>query len=141
MASLSSIYHERHRLPPSALKLVEMVGIDGALKIMDVYGGVQKVYIPQQPEGTDIARKLGLELANALSKQLGGGGYMYNIPRCVSLLVDVRNCEIIECHKKGESPVKLAYEFNMTERWIRTIIARQTAPEAPTLPFPGLVAK
>ena len=138
MQPLSQIYNERHRLPDSARKLVDLVGIDGALKIMEVYGGVQKVYVPQQPQGTDIARKLGLELVTRLSKGLGGGGYMFNVPRCLSLLVDYRNEQIRERYKNGETPLSLAFEFGMTERWIRSIIARKSSPSEPTLPFKEL---
>ena len=137
MPSLINIYSEQHRLPPSARKLVDLVGTSGALKLMEVYGGTQKLYIPQQVTGTDFARKLGVKLAQALSAEYGGT-YMSNIPRCTSLVIDHRNAEIIRRYESGESPLKLAYEFGITERWARAVIAHQSNPDRQQLlPFPG----
>ena len=52
-------------------ELIELLGAEDFIRLVEAYGGERR-YVPKSETGTEIAGKLGEEVARRLSKRFGG---------------------------------------------------------------------
>lgn len=107
-------------LPKSIQQIIAVVGMDSALKIVQSYGG-GAVYVPIKPEPQHpLSDLLGFKALCQLVSVYGGEHLP--IPRCLKAIIGVRNQKILSEFLAGKSQRKLAYQYNLTERTINTIV-------------------
>jgi len=113
----------------TAGRLVEILGVSGALKFAEAFGG-RRLYLPQperlKPEGRIVA-VVGFEAARKLAFEWRGLEVM--VPKCAAYLQAQRDRAIHE-DSKTLSYRALAEKYQLTERRIGQIL-EQPAPEAP----------
>ncbi len=107
-------------LPDSIQHLIEIVGFDSALKVVQCYGG-GAVYVPENPVPSHpLAEVMGYisfcKLVSVHAKE------HLPIARCLKAITGVRNQQILGEFLAGKSQRKLAYKYNLTERTINTIV-------------------
>lgn len=108
-------------------RLVAILGLAGALKFAERFGGV-RVYLPQperlKPEGA-LVQLLGFEAAQALAFEWRGQEIV--VPQCAAYLRAQRDRAIRE-DARTMSAVDVALKYRTTERHVFRILA--TAPAA-----------
>lgn len=110
-------------LPDSLQDVAQTIGLAAALRLVDAYGGLTRLYIPQAiPTDHHLVRTIGANAAQALCK-VYGGDELRNIPRCTAAIRKVRDAEIRVRRSKGVAAARLALEYGLTERQIWTILA------------------
>lgn len=115
------------QLPQTAAEIVDAVGVDAALRLVEVWGGV-RVYVPQRiTDDHALVSTLGRGLAETLAARFGGEAL--NIPRCLHALRAVRNTRIRSERRQGDSPASLALRYGLTERQVYSILAADDAPD------------
>ena len=128
-------------LPPSAQELARLLGIESALKMVDMYGGLT-LRIPhgETPQGRaildDLANHLGLPSAEALTQKYAGTALV--VPNCKQAMQKARDAAILEDRRalaaEGMSERQLTQclvlKYRLTERYIWRIFKKTT----PTLP-------
>lgn len=115
--------YEQH-LPQSLRPVVTLIGLPATIKLVERYGGINQQYIPERMKRTHpIALAIGFEAAAVLSEHYGRD-YL-GVPRCLEALIAIRNMAICERHANGEQPRDLALEYQLSERWIWEIVARE----------------
>lgn len=115
------------RLPESIANIVELVGLDGALALVNAFGGLI-LPVPKgiREEDGNTREKL-IEILGepaALRFMATYGGERLTIARCAAALRDERDRQIIESYSRGESVAELVRRHQLTERQIRTILKR-----------------
>ncbi|MGE4406442.1 Mor transcription activator family protein [Pseudomonas sp.] len=114
------------QLPQSAAEIVDVVGVEATLRLVEAWGGV-RLYVPQQmPEDHLLVSTLGRGEADQLAERYGGD--TIQIPRCLHALRAVRNCRIRAERHDGASPALLALRYGLTERQVYAIIAAADEP-------------
>lgn len=114
------------QLPHSAAEIVDVVGVEAALRLVEAWGGV-RLYVPQQmPEDHLLVSTLGRSEADTLAERYGGE--TIQIPRCLHALRAVRNSRIRAERHGGASPALLALRYGLTERQVYAIIAAADEP-------------
>lgn len=115
-------------LCPELAQIADIVGRDKALRIAGIYGD-KNLYIPQvMTLAHRLTEILGLELANALSREFGG--IVLKIPTCRHIERRHRNESIVRLFIAGHSVEELAALFQITERAVFLI----TSPHREKLP-------
>lgn len=111
----------RDYLPDSIADLADIVGFDGALVIVDHWGGLEKLWVPSNmTPDHQIAQAIGLDKATALAHHYRGD-YLGPIPRCQAAIRAARNAQILALTAHGHSAAKLARRFGLTTRQIWSI--------------------
>lgn len=114
------------QLPQSAAEIVEVVGVEAALRLVEAWGGI-RLYVPQQmPEDHLLVSTLGRAEADQLADRYGGE--TVQIPRCLHALRAVRNGRIRAERHDGASPALLALRYRLTERQVYSILAAGDEP-------------
>ena len=114
------------QLPQSAAEIVEVVGVEAALRLVEAWGGI-RLYVPQQmPEDHLLVSALGRAEAGQLADRYGGE--TIQIPRCLHALRAVRNAHIRRERYDGASPALLALRYRLTERQVYSILAAGDEP-------------
>ncbi len=114
------------QLPQSAAEIVEVVGVEAALRLVEAWGGI-RLYVPQQmPEDHLLVSTLGRDESDELAKCYGGE--CIQVPRCLHALRAVRNCRMRRERAKGDSPALLALRYRLTERQVYSILAAADEP-------------
>ncbi|TGG92514.1 hypothetical protein E4656_13665 [Natronospirillum operosum] len=107
-------------LPESLAEIVDAIGLESALKLVEALPGV-RVYVPQQmPADHQLVTILGQEAAMLLAEHFGGEAL--NVARCLHALRGVRNTEIWQARHLGAA--RLALRFGLTERQVYSILAQ-----------------
>jgi Mor transcription activator family len=110
----------RNGVPQSFTDLVEAVGHDMAMVIVNTYGGtrvcVPKVFKALHP----LTELLGIEQARRLSEQLGGMNL--SIPSLRKQRLQERNVEIRREYDGGTTVRELVRKYELTDRQIYTIL-------------------
>jgi hypothetical protein len=115
-------------LPQSVRDIVDLVGFPAAMALVKAYGGVCINKVPVHGSGRPGAIRarlielMGEEAAEKFIKTYSGE--RFPVARCEAALRDARDTEIIAKYDSGVSGVKLAIEYGMTERNVRTILKR-----------------
>lgn len=129
----------RGLLPQAVLELVDVIGYEASIKLVQTFGGLD-VHVPVgRLESGNLARlneTIG-ELAAEALMAVYGGARLY-VPKCDAALIALRNqrfCQAVEeAVSLGESKKAaiqaLAVEFGITERWGYDILARAKAATA-----------
>ncbi|OLN30427.1 hypothetical protein DVDV_0627 [Desulfovibrio sp. DV] len=127
-------------LPASVAELVELIGLDTAMKLVRTLGGTTFPVPKRQTRLGELrfnmlADVVGLDAADALVKHFGGGE-LY-VPRCAAALQAVRDAEINDYFvaetNKGRSSAEvvfhLARRYKLSDRRVWLIL--KTAPVKP----------
>ena len=123
-------------LPGSLRDLVELIGLPAALALVEHWGGVIALYVPQEMHAAHpLARRLGVEAAHKLASVYGGGSI--TIPRAAHALRRARDREVMRLRAEGLSPRDIAPQVGLTERWVWEILRRcgQQGQQQARLPF------
>lgn len=103
-------------------RLVEAVGIGGALLICRKYGG-RELDVPKSNAGRDkMALSIGQDLADAMVKAFGG--QRMRIPAEHLALLDARNAAIWKARADGMSTSKIAPLFGLTRPGVEAVLAK-----------------
>ena len=130
---------ERHNLPVSVQELVDLIGLQMAMKLVRSLGGTTFPVPKRQTRLGELrynmlADVVGVEEADTLVKHFGGGE-LY-VPRCAAALQAARDAEINEYFvaetNKGRSSAEvvfhLARRYKLSDRRIWHIL--KTLPKA-----------
>lgn len=110
---------EVSRLPATLQEMERLIGTKAVLLLVEKYGGV-RFYVPQKIRaGHDLAKLIGIEAAEKLARDYGGG--THEIARALLASIDRRNIEI-KNEYKTLSQRQLALKYQLTERQIRNIV-------------------
>jgi hypothetical protein len=118
-------------LPPRAAELAEVIGLAATLRLVEGWGGLRQ-YVPAPAHlhaDHPLVRQLGREAARRLAEHYARE--KIDVPRCLSALRAARDRRIVAEHEQGASGRELAMRYQLTERQIWTILAREQ-PENPT---------
>lgn len=109
-------------LPASVRDLVEVIGLDAALAIVEARGGV-RLYVPEAATVDHwLAGLIGLEALAALTEVYAREEI--DVPRCAGALRALREREIVAEAEAGASNAELARRHHYTERGIRKLRRR-----------------
>jgi len=90
------LVHLSHMLPPTALTLVRVAGVDAALALLRTWPGI-RFPCPKHPSANDAGARRWQQLADVVGEAAMGpitahyGGSDLEIPLCVALLAEKRN--------------------------------------------------
>jgi len=116
-------------LPSTLVQVVEAIGIEDTMRVVDAFGGC-RVYVPMQLEGKHLlVTTLGRRLADQLVAHFGGEPL--EIPRCLVALRAIRDAEIRSAREEGALPRDLARKHGLTERQVYSILAVREQAERP----------
>lgn len=109
-------------LPDSLRRLVELVGVQPVLHLVERCGG----------QNLRISRRMGdlhpvvLACGRAVADRLGVefGGDRLDVPRAAEALRCLRNRELQEAYDAGVPVAELVTRYRLTERWVREILNR-----------------
>lgn len=112
------------RLPwPADLgRIVDEIGEDAALRLVDEFGGT-RINLPKHPtERTQLGRMLGVETAGRLVALMGWGEFL--VPTCAAVKKVMRDEAIRQDTRAGMSTAKLARKYRCHDRTIRRARAK-----------------
>lgn len=119
---MSSFRVSPDHLPASVTELVDVVGMDAALAIVDARGGIA-FYVPMTAQpGHWLATLIGMIALEKLAAYYQGDEI--EVPRCAAALRAVREQQIAAEHAAGDSNATLARRYGYTERGIRKLRRR-----------------
>ncbi|MBF0448399.1 MAG: hypothetical protein HQL67_09385 [Magnetococcales bacterium] len=109
-------------LPDSLTEIKEVVGLQGALILLNRCGGT-RLFIPRRLKAQHkLANLLGLEAARLMSAYFGGE--TLTIVRGSRAKKLARNRSLIHRYDAGERVAELAVAFELTERQVYTILSK-----------------
>lgn len=118
------------QLPGSLGEVVDAIGIDAALRLVEQLGGT-RLYVPERmTPNHPVVALLGHKHAYTLASQFGGDQII--LPRCVAAMRALRDTAIREQRSGGASTKTLALKHGLTERQIYAILAggeEQASPQ------------
>lgn len=108
-------------LPSSLEEIAEVIGREGALKLVNECGGT-RIFVPRNLRiQHKLVILLGMEQARRLSSHFGGE--TLTVVRAANLLRRTRNREIVRRYDAGEGVRQLARDHCLTERQIYAILS------------------
>lgn len=114
-------------LNESLALMVEVIGVDATLSLVNEYGGIA-VHIPNKAKPSHVMVELiGDDNFKELCKYFGGA--QFSFPRCVHLLRAVRDEKILAERKAGKTNFKIARDNALTERQVRRILKKQQSTD------------
>lgn len=108
---------ERRQNAQLTAELVNLLGRDGFVRLAEAYGG-QRLYVPLDPDGSDLARRLGAEIATKLSGRYGKS-YL-RVPLA-------RELRARQYRERGMSNGDIASRLGMTETGVDKMMHRMPA--------------
>ncbi len=109
-------------LPGSLRELADLIGIDAVWRLVQRWGGV-RLFIPvTMPPEHEIAATIGPEAAEALAGHYGGD--VLELAKGDHALRCLRNRAIVDQYDRGVPAARLARDYGLTLRTIRSIINR-----------------
>jgi hypothetical protein len=105
-------------------RLIELLGAQGAARVVDVFGG-SRIYVPEPDTESfaPIAAKLGDETARKLCYEFGG--LQVVLP---ARLVATRQ-EIVRLRAEGVRPAEIARRLGCAERYVYYVLAAPGAAQ------------
>lgn len=118
-------------LPESVRGLVELLGWDAAMRLVNAYGGLM-VTIPTGKRANAVADQLTELLGGPAAAVLmhHHSGERLTIPRCRDLLLAERNRALVAAYDAGTPVPELCRRYSLGERQVRGILSRPV-PDAP----------
>lgn len=105
------------RVPASIDDMIETIGVRPALKLVQVFGGLE-VSFPAQPSDTHpVILALGKEDGYAICKYMGGG--KMSVPHCRPRRST--RSDIVRLEAEGLSAREIARRLGITQRWVRMV--------------------
>lgn len=121
--------------PASLAEIARIIGPQGALRLVELYGG-RRLYIPERIDATHaLARELGLEAAEALGATYAGE--RIEIPLARQWCAAIRAKAVAEARAAGHSQAQVAEQFGICERTVRSFVARAKEESAQVSLFDG----
>jgi len=111
-------------LPPTIQEIVDIVGLEAALKVVNAYGGT-RVWFPEVPAPDHHLVKILGDAAYVLCQRFALN--WLTIPTCARALRAVRDAAIVEALRQGRTYDEVAREFGLTWRQVANIAARHRA--------------
>ncbi|MFH1813414.1 MAG: Mor transcription activator family protein [Pseudomonadota bacterium] len=112
-------------LPQSVVDLIELLGYEATMRLVDAFGGL-KIEVPygrvEGPLTARIIQTLGGGLA-ARFMATYGGEELY-IPRCVQAIRDERDRAIQADYDAGSRVPDIAQKYMISERWVWVVLKR-----------------
>lgn len=109
-------------LPQSVIELIDVVGLNAALNIVEQCGGT-RLFVPKKMKKAHwLLTSIGAEQFEKLIAVYQG--MEIEIPRCYAAMAALREREIYASAAAGATNSELAREFGYTERGIRKIKRR-----------------
>lgn len=106
-------------LPRKLAEVAELIGVQGAVKLANAYGGTE-LYIPANMSAEHpIAQAIGHGQALLLSETYGND--YIDVPLGHAWRRAVRNLAMVSARKRGESQSDVARQYGMTTRGVRMI--------------------
>ncbi|WP_111745581.1 Mor transcription activator family protein [Salinisphaera orenii] len=115
-------HYDYDRLPDSVHALIEVIGIQAALRLIEAFGGTD-VYVPRRPT-PELESLLGLGPAQALVDHYYAGSDKLKLPRCAAAMRSLLHRRIVAAYHDGASAAELARGHGCTERWVYILVAR-----------------
>ncbi len=112
---------DRAHLPPQLKRLVDVLGVPGALKLLRKRGGTRLALSQGLRDGM-LVELLGPAACEALYRAFEGQPVIW-LPKADKLTLQIRDREIRALKRKGKSLVSLALQFDLTSRQIQNICA------------------
>jgi len=112
---------DRALLPPQLRRLVDVLGVAAATKLLKRRGGTRLVLSRGQREG-DLLELLGPAACMALYTAFEGQPVIW-LPKADKIVMQARDREIRKLHRQGHSLVSLALQFDLTSRHIQNILS------------------
>ncbi len=114
--------------PPSIAFLVDAVGEDAVLCLLEAEGG-KTVWVPLKPEGSQLANAYGEDLVRALCHELRGGAWL--VPMC-------KSWRVTRYRQMGMTINDIATRCGLSKRQVLHIIqaARKRGIAVPRPPKP-----
>lgn len=107
--------------PPQAAQLVRLIGLDLALRLMELHGG-SRVFVPLSPAPTQkLARELSPEAEAALVGEYGGGNI--EVPLCKAWRARIYR-------QRGMTHREIALALGCGERTVRCYLREHDAATA-----------
>ena len=108
--------------PEIIIDLEQIIGLDGALLLVEAYPGIRLKVPKNVTEDHRLAKLLGIDRARTLVHVYGNDHI--NVPRCVQAIRENRNARLFDRRKQGATHTQLALEFSLTERYVYALLAR-----------------
>ena len=112
-------------LPQSVVDLIELLGHEAAMRLVDAFGGLE-IEVPngrvEGPLTARIIQTLGGGLAARFMAHYGGEA-LY-IPRCVQAIRDERDRAIQADYDAGSRVPDIAQKYMISERWVWVVLKR-----------------
>lgn len=110
--------------PPQAQRLVELIGVEMTLKLMNLHGG-SRVFVPLRAKpGQRLARELSPEAEAALVDEFGGNNL--DVPLCKTWRARIYR-------SRGMTHRDIALALGCNERSVREWLAPRPDERQPTL--------
>lgn len=118
-------------LPASLREVVDIIGMQAALKLVEHFGGVA-LYVPAEitPDHR-ITQAIGERAATLLWEHYRGD--TIDIPRCHAALREARNAELRARREAGATVSELAIDYGLTMRAVWYILAADDAAQSPQI--------
>ena len=107
-------------LPRSLVDLIDVVGVEGARRIVERWGGT-RLWVPRSAAGHELADVVGEEASGRLCRAWGGEAHA--IPRAVALERAERDRRIRGLHEAGMSAAEIARQERITIGRVYQILA------------------
>ncbi|AFL76207.1 Mor transcription activator family protein [Thiocystis violascens] len=117
-------------LPRDLREIADLIGLPGALDLVDTWGGV-RLYLPlahHLPDHHALVARLGRDAAERLCERFGGADLA--IPRALAALRAARDRLICHEHAHGSPARALALRYRLSERRVWEILAGADARDA-----------
>lgn len=113
--------------PVGLRRLAEVIGPAAAVRLADVFGGAEKVYIPKKARiDHDFTAIIGLDRMEALCAEFGGE--LIEIPRGV--FRDLKKTQIMDADGSNR---EVALRLKVTQRYVRRIRSQVRDDDQPDL--------
>lgn len=112
-------------LPPFLQRLVALIGTERTLLLADRFGGVERLYIPNEPTKHHLWRAV-LDEAEWRKVVAAMGGERVDLPRGV--FVELKKVAILNLAAQGMKHQQIAIRVRCAERYVRGVLHGMPKP-------------
>lgn len=118
------------RVPSTVRTVAEVIGMDAAVRLMQVTGRNDSVYVPAReiPQGHRLLSALSLDEARKLQQHFGGELLPYAKRQGArrKRQAEIRASAIKAMHERGRSSADIAASLGCSVRYVRRVISKGT---------------